>query len=175
MDPDLSRRAAGIECVLTDVDGVLTDGTITLLGDTEELKQFHVWDGSGIKYAQRAGLRIGFVTGRRSDAVARRAAELGVEDLHMGAIRKLPVLEAIQSRHGLQLPQIAYIGDDLIDLPILTRVGLAAAVPQAHEEVLSRVHYVTAAAAGRGALRELIEIILKARGDWDSIMERYLK
>lgn len=174
MDPDLNRRAAGIECVLTDVDGVLTDGTIALLGDTEELKQFHVWDGSGIKYAQRAGLRVGFITGRRSAAVARRAAELGVEDLHMGAIRKLPVLKEIQARHGLELPQIAYIGDDLIDLPILTRVGLAAAVPEAHEEVLSRVHYVTGAGAGRGALRELIEIVLKARGDWDSIMERYL-
>ncbi len=174
MDPDLKRRAASIECILTDVDGVLTDGTIALLGDTAEIKQFHVWDGSGIKYAQRCGLRVGFITGRRSDSVARRAAELGVEDLHMGAIRKLPVLEEIQARHSLELPQIAYLGDDLIDLPILTRVGLAAAVPEAHEEVLSRVHMVTSASAGKGALREVIELILKARGDWDGIIERYL-
>lgn len=174
MDPDLEQRASQIECLLTDVDGVLTDGTIALLGDSEELKQFHVWDGSGIKYAQRAGLRVGFITGRRSDSVARRAAELGVEDLFMGAIRKLPVLDEIQAQYGLEAQQIAYIGDDLIDLPILTRVGLAAAVPEAHEEVLSRVHLVTRAAGGKGALRELIEIILKARGDWDAVMERYL-
>jgi len=174
MEPDLNQRAARIECVLTDVDGVLTDGTIALLGDREELKQFHVWDGSGIKYAQRAGLRVGFITGRRSDAVARRAAELGVEDLHMGAIRKLPVLEEVMALHSLKPHQIAYLGDDLIDLPILTRVGLAAAVPEAHEEVLSRVHLVTRAGGGKGALRELIEIILKARGDWDAIMKSYL-
>jgi YrbI family 3-deoxy-D-manno-octulosonate 8-phosphate phosphatase len=173
MDPDLKRRAAGIECVLTDVDGVLTDGTI-LLSSEEELKQFHVWDGSGIKYAQRCGLRVGFITGRRSDTVARRAAELGVEDLHMGAIRKLPALEQVMAQHGLETAQIAYMGDDLIDIPILTRVGLAAAVPEAHEEVLSRVHMVTRAPGGKGALRELIEIILKARGDWDTIMARYL-
>jgi len=173
MDPDIVRRAAGIECLLTDVDGVLTNGTILLSSD-EELKQFHVWDGSGIKYAQRAGLRVGFITGRRSETVARRAAELGVEDLHMGAIRKLPVLEEVMARHGLEPQQIAYVGDDLIDIPILTRVGLAAAVPEAHEEVLSRVHMVTRAPGGRGALREVIEIILKARGDWDGVMERYL-
>lgn len=173
MDPDIKRRAAGIECLLTDVDGVLTDGSI-LLSTDEELKRFHVWDGSGIKYAQRAGLRVGFITGRSSETVARRAAELGVEDLHMGAIRKLPVLEEVIARHGLDPQQIAYVGDDLIDLPILTRVGLAVAVPEAHEEVLSRVHLVTRTPGGRGALREVIEIILKARGDWDAVMERYL-
>lgn len=174
MEPDLKRRAAGIECVLTDVDGVLTDGTIALFGENEEVKHFHVWDGSGIKYAQRAGLMVGFITGRKSETVARRAAELGVEEVHMGAIRKLPVLEELMARHRLDPRQIAYLGDDLIDLPILTRVGLAVAVPEAHEEVLSRVHYVTGASAGKGALRELIEIILKARGDWDALMERYL-
>ncbi len=174
MDPQLQERASRIVCILTDVDGVLTDGTIALLGDKEELKQFHVWDGSGIKYAQRAGIRIGFITGRRSDTVARRAAELGVEDLHMGAIRKLPVFEEVMAQHGLEAEQIAYLGDDLIDLPILTRVGLAAAVPEAHEEVLSRVHLVTGAAGGKGALRELIEIVLKARGDWDTVMKLYL-
>jgi 3-deoxy-D-manno-octulosonate 8-phosphate phosphatase (KDO 8-P phosphatase) len=174
MDPELLQRASRIECILTDVDGVLTDGTIALLGDTEELKQFHVWDGSGIKYAQRVGLRVGFITGRKSASVARRAAELGVEELHMGAIRKLPVLEEIQAKHGLQAGQIAYLGDDLIDLPILTRVGLAAAVPEAHEEVLSRVHLVTKAGAGKGALREVIELIIKARGDWDKVMKLYL-
>ena len=100
MDADLKRRAAAIECILTDVDGVLTDGTIAL-SSSEELKQFHVWDGSGIKYAQRCGLRVGFITGRRSDTVAARAAELGVEDVHMGAIRKLPVLEEVMARPWL--------------------------------------------------------------------------
>jgi 3-deoxy-D-manno-octulosonate 8-phosphate phosphatase (KDO 8-P phosphatase) len=174
MDQDLHKRAARIECLLTDVDGVLTDGTIALFGDDIELKQFHVWDGSGIKYAQRAGLRVGFITGRTSETVSRRARELGVEDLYMGAIRKLPVLEEVMEKHGLQPEQIAYMGDDLIDIPILTRVGLAAAVPEAHPEVLSRVHLVTAAAGGKGAFRELIELVLKARGNWEAVMERYL-
>jgi len=174
MDPDIQQRASQIECLLTDVDGVLTDGTIALFGDAIELKQFHVWDGSGIKYAQRAGLRIGFITGRKSETVARRAAELGVEDLHMGAIRKLPVLQEVMATHSLKPEQIAYMGDDLIDIPILTRVGLAAAVPEAHPEVLSRVHLVTRAGGGQGAFRELIELVLKARGDWDTVMERYL-
>jgi 3-deoxy-D-manno-octulosonate 8-phosphate phosphatase (KDO 8-P phosphatase) len=174
MDLELFRRAAQVEYVLTDVDGVLTDGGIVFLGRDEEIRRFHVRDGSGIKYAQRAGLKVGFVSGRDSPVVARRAAELGVADLFQGSIKKLPVLEELMARHGLAAERFAYLGDDLIDLPILTRVGLAAAVADAHQEVRARAHLVTKTAGGQGALRELIEVVLKARGQWDALLAGYL-
>jgi len=168
-DPNLT----GIRLLATDVDGVMTDGRIILGNDGEEMKSFHVRDGSGIKYAQRAGIPVAFITGRSSALVDRRAEELGVKEVFQGAIdKRLPFAELLE-RHGLAPQEIAYIGDDLLDVPILRQVGYAAAVADAHEEVIAVSHVVTDAKGGEGAVREVVETILKARDLWDGIMERY--
>jgi 3-deoxy-D-manno-octulosonate 8-phosphate phosphatase (KDO 8-P phosphatase) len=162
-----------IRLLLLDVDGVLTDGSIFLDEDGRELKRFHVHDGSGIKYWHRAGRISAILTGRRSGAVERRALELGIPHVLQGATRKLPVYEALLGQLGLTDEQVCFVGDDLADLPVLHRVGLPVAVPDARPEVIDVAAWVTERPGGSGAVREVVERILKAQNLWEGLMERY--
>jgi 3-deoxy-D-manno-octulosonate 8-phosphate phosphatase (KDO 8-P phosphatase) len=160
----------GIRLLLTDVDGVLTDGRLQFDHAGREVKSFHVHDAAGLVYWHRAGGLSGFLSGRDAPIVAARAAELGVHEVHLGQLRKLPVFEELIARRGLRPEQIAYVGDDLLDLPVLERVGFAVAPPNARIEVRARVHHVTEVPGGSGAVREVVEILLRARGLWDTVV-----
>lgn len=171
---DALDRMKAIRLVAMDVDGVLTDGGILLGTGEVELKRFDVRDGTGIKYLHRAGLATALITGRTSAVVARRAEELGITEVHQGALVKMEVFRALLARRGLRPEEVAYIGDDLPDLPVLRAAGLAAAVADAHPLVRAAAHVVTCAPGGRGAVRELAELLLKAQGRWQEILSRYL-
>ncbi len=161
--------------MLFDVDGVLTDGKILLHADGTESKQFDIKDGTGIVLAQRAGLTVGFLSARMSAPTARRAAQLGVTLLHQGVANKLETYEQIVDQLHVNDDHVAYMGDDIADLPVLARAGLAAAPADAAANVTSRVHWVSLARGGHGAARELIEVILRAQEKWDPIVREYLK
>ena len=171
---DLDRRAAAVRLVLFDVDGVLTDGRVTINHDGTESKTFAIRDGIAMVWAQRAGIRVGFLSARLSSTTPHRAAQLGVTLVYHGVSSKLATYERILEDLGLTDADVAYMGDDVVDLAVLARVGLAAAPADAVEEVRARAHWVTSAAGGRGAARELIERILKVQGRWDAIVESYL-
>ncbi len=175
MEPttSLRDRCAGIELLIVDVDGVLTDGSIIHADDGVELKAFHVRDGSAIKLWQQAGKRAGILTGRTSKVVAIRAAELGMGPVVQGAADKLPAFLGMVQGLGLEPRQVCYVGDDLPDLPLLRRSGLAVAVADACPEAIEDAHYVTRAAAGRGAVREVIELMLRSQGHWERIVAGY--
>jgi len=169
MDDKLKK----IKLLLLDVDGVLTDGRIVYDNHGNELKSFDVKDGHGLKLVQRAGLRVGIITGRQSDLVVKRAAELGIEILYQGVLRKLePYLEILEST-GFSDEQVAYVGDDLIDLPLLRRVGFSATVADAHPDVLPHVDFVSQGEGGRGAVREICDLLLKGGGHWAQVTDRY--
>ncbi len=157
-----------------DVDGVLTDGKLHFTSDGQEFKTFDVQDGHGIAMAQRAGLLIGFVSGRPSKATERRAADLGVTIVLQKPANKMEMVEQIKREHGLKDEEICFIGDELVDLPVLRRVGLAVAVPNAMQEVKEVAHYVTSHSGGDGAVREVIEMILKAQGSWTKVIAKYM-
>jgi 3-deoxy-D-manno-octulosonate 8-phosphate phosphatase (KDO 8-P phosphatase) len=171
---DLRSKAAAIELVLFDVDGVLTDGKILLHADGTESKQFDIKDGTAIVWAQRSGLRVGVLSARTSAATAQRAAQLGVTLVHQGVASKLDTYEHILDDLALTHEQVAYMGDDLLDLPVLTRAGLAAAPADAVEDVRARVHWVSPARGGDGAARDLIEVILRAQDKWTALLASYL-
>jgi 3-deoxy-D-manno-octulosonate 8-phosphate phosphatase (KDO 8-P phosphatase) len=171
----IDPRAKRIRLVLFDVDGVLTDGKILLHGDGTESKQFDIKDGTGIVLAQRAGITVGFLSARMSASTARRAAQLGVTLLHQGVANKLEAYEHIVDRLLVDDEDVAYMGDDVVDLPVLAKAGLAAAPADATADVTSRVHWVSRARGGHGAARELIELILRAQEKWDPIVREYLK
>lgn len=166
----LTARAKKIRVLLMDVDGVLTDGRIWLLsrrdGTASEIKGFSAYDGAGLKLARAAGLRTGLITGRESSAVSQRARECEVEFVYQHRATKLGALEEIMQTTGATANEVAYVGDDLPDLPILERVGLAVAVANAVPEVKQAAHFVTRRAGGEGAVREAIELIVKAQGKW---------
>jgi 3-deoxy-D-manno-octulosonate 8-phosphate phosphatase (KDO 8-P phosphatase) len=168
---DACRR---VELILSDVDGVLTDGGIWYDNQGVELKAFHIRDGLGIKLWQRAGFRFGVLTARTSHIVKLRAGELGIDLVRQGFEDKLPAAEELIRDCRLTPQQVCYIGDDLTDLPVIRFVGLGAAVADATEEVRSGAAIVTQLPGGRGAVRELIETILKAKGRWDDAIQRYL-
>ncbi|PLX86929.1 MAG: phenylphosphate carboxylase subunit delta [Desulfuromonas sp.] len=169
----MSLSLEQIKLLLLDVDGVMTDGRITYDNQGNELKSFDVKDGHGLKLIQRAGIEVGIITGRCSEVVARRAAELGIDILYQGALRKLDPYLEILKKTGLSDAQVAYVGDDLIDLPILTRVGFGATVRDAHPDVLSRVDYVAQRCGGHGAVREICDLLLKKGGHWETVTARY--
>lgn len=153
-----------------DVDGVLTDGKLHFTTDGKEFKSFHVQDGHGIAMAHRAGLLTGIVTGRPSTATTKRAADLGIRILKQGATNKGELVAEILREHKLRAEEVAFIGDDLVDLPAMRNVGVAIAVANAVAEVKAAADYVTRAPGGEGAVREAIEIVLKARGDWKRLV-----
>jgi 3-deoxy-D-manno-octulosonate 8-phosphate phosphatase (KDO 8-P phosphatase) len=166
----LLARAKKIKVMLMDVDGVLTDGRIWLLsrrdGTASEIKGFSAYDGAGLKLARAAGLRTGLITGRESSAVAQRAKECEIEFVYQHRATKLGALEEILQTTGASSDEVAYVGDDLPDIPVLERVGLAAAVANAVPEVKRAAHFVTSRSGGEGAVREVIELIVKAQGKW---------
>ena len=166
-------RLKNIELLLLDVDGVMTDGGIIYDGNGLETKVFNVKDGHGIKMLQRAGIQVGIITGRTSAVVDVRARELGIDLLYQGALRKLECYEDVKRRTGLSDHQIAYVGDDVIDVPVMRRAGFSAAPCDALPEAESAAHFVTSRGGGRGAVREVCDLLLKARGAWAEVAERY--
>lgn len=170
MDMDYSK----IDLLVLDVDGVMTDGQIILTPSGEEIKAFHVRDGAGIKYWKRAGKKIAMITGRASPAVAIRAGELGIDLFRVNVKDKLPAFREALARLGISPDRTAVVGDDLPDLPMMRHCGLPIAVADAVEEVRQAAAYVTSAPGGRGAVREVVELILKNSGAWSAIMARYL-
>lgn len=171
---ELTARARRVRLLLLDVDGVLTDGLVQLEGGGRESKAFSIRDGAAIVWAQRAGLEVGLLSGRPSEATTRRAAELGIETVIQHGQDKREPFQALLSERGLDAGEVAYMGDDLLDLPVLARVGLSAAPRDAAPDVLSRVHWVSHQPGGRGAVRELVELLLRAQQSWDAIVARYL-
>jgi 3-deoxy-D-manno-octulosonate 8-phosphate phosphatase (KDO 8-P phosphatase) len=172
----LKKRAAQIKVLLMDVDGTLTDGSVTLLsqagGSALEIKTFDAHDGQGLTLAQAAGLRTGCITGRESSALLRRAQEMKMEFIYMKQALKMPAYEEILRKAGVTDAAVAYVGDDLPDIPLLRRSGLAIAVGDAVPEVKKIAHYTTKALAGRGAVREAVELILKSKGIWESMIDK---
>ena len=171
--PELIQRASKITTLILDVDGVMTDGRIVLADYGDELKFFDVKDGAGLIFWNRAGLRSAIITARTSRLLKRRAKELRVDFLATKALVKLPVYEQLLKRWRLSNEEVCVMGDDLMELPLLRRAGLAVTVPSCVEEIRLIAHYVTRHPAGRGAVREVIELILKAKGLWDIILQRY--
>ncbi|MFH0965608.1 MAG: HAD-IIIA family hydrolase [Planctomycetota bacterium] len=169
------ERIARIKAVILDVDGVLTDGAIYVNGQGDETKRFNVRDGAAIKWLQRCGLAVAFLSGRTSTAVEARARQVGVEHVVQGATEKLPAYETLRDARGVKDEEVCYAGDDLHDLPVLRRAGFAAATADATGEARSAAHYVTQARGGEGAVRELAEVILKSQGSWETLTERYRK
>jgi 3-deoxy-D-manno-octulosonate 8-phosphate phosphatase (KDO 8-P phosphatase) len=169
----MDTKLAKIKLLLLDVDGVMTDGRIIYDNQGNELKAFDVKDGHGLKMLQRAGIKIGIITGRESAVVARRAAELGIEILYQKALTKLDPYQEILAAEGLTDEQVAYVGDDVVDLPILRRVGFSATVADAVPEVLPLVDFVCQHPGGRGAVREICDLLIKASGQWEKLTQRY--
>ena len=159
--------------LLLDVDGVLTDGRVIISDSGEETKAFDVRDGHGLKLLQRAGLEVGIITGRSSRVVAHRMSELGIDLVCQGIKNKLEPFEEILDRFQLSPLQVAYVGDDVVDLPILRRVGFAATVADACPDLFNLVDFVSSRPGGRGAIREICEMLLKAQGRWDELTRRY--
>ncbi|KAA3598854.1 MAG: HAD-IIIA family hydrolase [Candidatus Scalindua sp. AMX11] len=159
--------------VIFDVDGVFSDGKIVVNSDGIESKNFYVQDGTGITYLQRAGIKTAIISGRKSKVVEYRAKELSIDDVFLGVQRKIEAYETLLEKYKLDDHETCYIGDDLIDLPVLRRVGFSVAVPNARQEVKECASYVTVADGGHGAIREVVEKILKSQGKWESIIEKY--
>jgi 3-deoxy-D-manno-octulosonate 8-phosphate phosphatase (KDO 8-P phosphatase) len=168
--PTLAERCASIELLVVDVDGVLTDGRIIYTADGAEIKAFHVRDGSGLVFWQKLGKQVAILSGRKSKAVDVRAQELGVRFVRQGAVDKVATFRQLLVQLGLRAEQAAVIGDDLPDLPVLRAAGLAIAVADACPDVRAIAHHVTVANGGRGAVREVIELILKHQGRWDGLV-----
>jgi 3-deoxy-D-manno-octulosonate 8-phosphate phosphatase (KDO 8-P phosphatase) len=166
-------KAARVRLFLVDVDGVLTDGGILFDGNGVETKRFHVRDGHGIKMMQRAGIEVGIITGRTSAVVRIRAEELGISRVRQGAHDKVAAWREMLKDTGLSPEESAYVGDDIVDVPLLRRVGFAATVADAEEYVLTEADFVSSRRGGEGAVREIIEFVLKSRGAWDKITEKY--
>ncbi len=174
---DLARA---VRLVVLDVDGVMTDGSIyygvSESGETVELKRFEITDGLGVHLLKRAGLDVAIVTGRRSEVVALRARELGIEEVHQDpAAEKLPIVRRLLARKGLEWDAVAFVSDDLADIPVLRRVALPVAVANAVAEVRAIALWSTVRGGGSGAVREFAEELLKARGQWETVLGDYLR
>ena len=170
----MTAGLSDIKLLLLDVDGVLTDGGISYTDSGEQVKTFHSSDGLGLRLLMDAGIEVGIITGRRSDALKHRCDNLGIRILHQGVRDKPAALASITTETGISTQQMAYAGDDLIDLPVMRRVGTAIAVANACEEVKTHAAWVTRASGGNGAVREICEAILKAKALWQDILDRYL-
>ena len=171
---DARQRAARIKLMAFDIDGVMTDGGLTYTDDGRELKTFNVMDGLGLKFMQKAGIELAIVTGRTSGVVAARAADLGITHVYQGVADKRAAVAGLMEKLGLHWPDVAFMGDDLIDLPAMTHCGFAVAPANAHPLVKERAHAVTDKAGGRGAVREAVEFVLAAQGKLEAIFAAYL-
>ena len=169
----MTVAASQIRLIVSDVDGVWTDGRIIYLGDQLEVKEFNVRDGLGVKLAQKAGVTVALLTSRSSQALERRARELGIVELHQGAANKLEELERIATKLVLTTDQVLYVGDDLPDLAPMLRAGISASPSDAAPEVHAAATWKLDAAGGRGAFREVVERLLRERGDWDAIVREF--
>ncbi len=165
--------AAKVEMLVLDVDGVLTDGGLYYDASGQVMKRFHVQDGLGVKMAQEAGLKLAVISGLDSPAVARRVSELGIEDYHGGHTDKPPLLDSIRGKHGLEYAQMAYLGDDWVDVAVMKLVGLPLAVANARPEILDLAAWVTERPGGHGAARDAIDFILQARGLSEALWKRW--
>lgn len=173
LDAGLRARILPVRLMAFDVDGVLTDGRVIYHDDGSEIKAFDVQDGHGIKLLQRAGIDVALITGRSCRAVDHRAAGLGISRVYQGAVDKLEAYSRLQAETGLGDDQIGFMGDDLIDIPLLRRVGFAVAVGDAIPHVMPYAHYVTRAKGGHGAAREVCELLLWVKGLWEEVTHRY--
>jgi len=171
---DVLDKAKNIKLVIFDVDGVLTDGSLFYGDDGQEYKAFNSQDGHGMKMLQQSGVVVGIITGRTSDVVMHRMKNLGITHVYQGKLEKLPAYEELVDKLSLKAEQVAYVGDDVVDLPIMIRVGLAITVPNAHELTKQHSHWITTKKAGAGAAREICELIMKAQGTYDQAMAKYL-
>ena len=163
---DVLTRARRVRLLILDIDGVLTDGRLYFDAKGESLKVFHVRDGHGIKMAQQSGIEVAWVSGRRSDAAYHRARELGISRFYEGVRDKVAILEELLAALTLKPSEVAAMGDELVDLPLLHRVGLGVAVADAVPEVAAAAHWVTSLSGGRGAVREVCDLLLKAQDKW---------
>jgi 3-deoxy-D-manno-octulosonate 8-phosphate phosphatase (KDO 8-P phosphatase) len=166
------KRARPIKMIVMDVDGTLTDGTLFVLPDGEEVKSYNVRDGLGILLAQLVGIKTAIITGKTSKSLEKRVEKLRIDELHQGVLDKKPVLDAILKKHHLAAEEVAYIGDDLGDLEVIRSVGLAAAVADAHPVIKKHSHFVCRRSGGRGAVREFIEFILESQEKWKLVEEK---
>jgi len=171
---DILEKAARIRLVIFDVDGVLTDGSLFLGDDGQEYKAFNSRDGHGMKMLQSNGVEIAIITGRSSQVVSHRMASLGIEHVYQGARDKAPAYVELRDKLGLDDAQVAYVGDDVVDLPVMRRVGLAIAVQDAHTLVKKHAHWQTPSRGGRGAARDVCEMLLEAQGKLDDELRKYL-
>lgn len=175
LSADALQRARQIEAILMDVDGVMTAGMIVYDANGLEIKHFNAHDGLGIKMAHLAGLKTGIISARQSGTVRKRASEIGIDFLYLGHDKKLPAFDHLQKEVGLRPEKFCFIGDDLPDLPVLRKVGLAVAVRNATGRVKEEVHYITQLKGGEGAVREVVEVILEARGLLEAIVSKLLE
>jgi 3-deoxy-D-manno-octulosonate 8-phosphate phosphatase (KDO 8-P phosphatase) len=167
-------KAARVLLMGFDVDGVLTDGTLYFSAQGDEMKAFSSLDGHGLKMLQRAGIEVAIISGRSSRALELRAANLGIDELHMGVEDKRALLARLARQRGIELAQTGYMGDDVVDLPVLRACGFSATVADGHGEVLARVDYVSRKGSGRGAVRDVCDLIIRAQGKWEAAMAEYL-
>jgi 3-deoxy-D-manno-octulosonate 8-phosphate phosphatase (KDO 8-P phosphatase) len=172
--PELTERIRQVKLAIFDVDGVLTDGRLHYGPNGEETKVFNTLDGHGLKMLQQSGVELAIISGRQSRALERRAKDLGIAQLFMGVENKLQMYEALLNALALSPAQSAGLGDDVVDLPFLTRCGFAACVPSAPAYVRQHVHYVTTLQGGHGAVREFCDLIMQTQGTWDAAMKKYL-
>ena len=171
---DIAKLSKHIKLIVLDVDGVMTDGRIILDNHGNELKAFYVRDGHGIRLAIRAGIIMAIITGRHSGVVEKRAVELGIKDVYQGVKEKLSAYLELLNKYNLKDEEVAFMGDDVVDIPLMRRVGLAAAPSDADELTKEKADFVSIKRGGRGAVRDFIELILKASNKWDSIIEEYI-
>jgi 3-deoxy-D-manno-octulosonate 8-phosphate phosphatase (KDO 8-P phosphatase) len=172
--PKAMTRAAQVALMGFDVDGVLTDGSLYFSSEGDEIKAFSSLDGHGLKMLQRAGIEVVIISGRSSRALELRARNLGIASLHMGVEDKRQRMTELAAQRGIGLAQAGYMGDDVVDLPVLRACGFSATVADGHDEVRARVDYVAGKGGGRGAVREVCDLILRAQGKWDAAMTEYL-
>lgn len=172
---DILAKAAQVKLVVFDVDGVLTDGSLFIGDQGEEYKAFHSRDGLGMKMLRQSGVEIGIITARTSEVVRHRMESLDISHVYQGQLEKLPAFEELVARLGLAMEQTAYVGDDVVDLPVLRRAGLAIAVQDAHPLARQHAHWQTPHGGGRGAARDVCELIMEAQHTLDEQLARYLE
>lgn len=175
LTPELQARAAAVKLLIMDVDGVLTDGRIFIRDNGEEIKSFHTLDGHGLKMLQATGVQTAIITGRDAPSVGVRAKQLGIGHYYKGIHDKRAAYAQLRAEAGVEEHECAFIGDDVVDLPVMVRCGLPVAVPEAHWFTLQHAAYVTQKSAGNGAVRELCDLIMQAQGTLEAALQEYVK